>query len=42
MRQLLPDKEAMVVNPAWGIWPTNDIATSLITYNGWVRDEKYV
>ena len=40
VRQLLPDKEALVVNPAWEIWPSADMASSLITYNGWVWDAK--
>ena len=36
VRQLLPYTEALVVNPAWEIWPSQDLASSLITFNGWV------
>ena len=28
-------KEALVVNPAWEIWPSADMASSLITFDGW-------
>ena len=35
VRQLLPYTEALVVNPAWEIWPSADLASSLITFAGW-------